>query len=112
MSPSVFLFAIFFCWVAWFVFSPIFRSDQTDLNMILDNTTDTQKALQQKRSELMLTLKETDFDYEMGKLSKEDYQSLKRKYESETIEVLRQIDVEKDAWDKFQAQLNQKLGKV
>ncbi|MCC7460401.1 MAG: hypothetical protein IT286_03775, partial [Proteobacteria bacterium] len=60
---------------------------------------------------LMLTLKELDFDFEMGKLSKEDYQLLKKKYEAETIDVLRQIDVEKDAWDKFQKALDKKMEK-
>ncbi len=111
MTPSIFLFGALFCLAGWYVFSPLLRDSQTDLNMILDNTTDTQKALQQKRSELMLTLKELDFDYEMGKLSKEDYIDLKKKYEGETIEILRQIDFEKSSWNKFQKQIDEELEK-
>jgi|JI10StandDraft_1071094.scaffolds.fasta_scaffold56469_3 hypothetical protein len=110
MSPTIFLFGVLFCLAGWFVFSPLFRDSQTDLNMILDNTIDSQKALQQKRSELMLTLKELDFDFEMGKLSKEDYVGLKKKFEAETIDILRQIDFEKSSWDKFQKQIDEKLG--
>lgn len=111
MTPTMFIFAIFFTFVGWFVFSPLMSRSSTNMNMILDNTPDSQKILQQKRSSLMLTLKELDFDFEMGKLSKEDYQSLKRKYEQETIDVLRQIDVEKALWDKFQKDLDKKLEK-
>ncbi len=59
----------------------------------------------------MLTLKDLDFDFETGKLSKENYQSLRTKYEQETIDVLRQIDVEKDLWEKFQNNLDQTLAK-
>jgi hypothetical protein len=109
MNPSIFIFAILFCFSVWFVFSPLLRNSRTDLNIILDNTPDSQKLLQQKRSELMLTLREMDFDYEMGKLSKEDYVDLKKKYESETIDILRQIDFEKSAWNKFQQQIDEKL---
>lgn len=111
MSPTIFLFGVFFCFLAWFIFSPMFRNKGRDLNMVLDSTPDTQKNLQSKRSELMLTLRELDFDFEMGKLSKEDYTNLKKKYEAETIDILRQIDAEKDAWDKFQSKLDQKLEK-
>jgi hypothetical protein len=108
---SILLFSVVFMALAWFVFSPLLQNEKTDLAMILDHTNDSQKTLQQKRSILMLTLKELDFDFEMGKLSKEDYQSMKKKYEYETIEVLREIDVEKDAWEKFQRKLDQKLEK-
>jgi hypothetical protein len=111
MTPTLFIFAVFLIFVGWFVFSPLMNHSSTNMNMILDNTPDSQKLLQQKRSSLMLTLKELDFDFEMGKLSKEDYQSLKKKYEQETIDVLRQIDVEKDLWDKFQNDLDKKLEK-
>lgn len=109
MSSTIFIFIIIVFVAVWIAFSPIFKNSETDLNMILDNTPDTQRNLQLKRSELMLTLKELDFDFEMGKLSKEDYISLKKKYENETIGVLRQIDFEKIAWEEFQKQLDQKL---
>jgi len=112
MNPSIFIFGVLFCLVAWFVFSPLFRSAATDLGMILDNTVDLQKNLQQKRSELMLTLKELDFDFEMGKLSKEDYIALKKKYEAETIETLKHIDLEKLSWDEFQNEIDRKMEKL
>ena len=111
MTSTLFIFAIFFVFVGWFVFSPLMQRSSVNLDMILDGTPDPQKAMQNKRSELMLTLKELDFDFEMGKLSKEDYRSLKSRYESETIDVLRQIDAEKEQWDKFQKSLDRKLGK-
>ena len=59
----------------------------------------------------MMSLKDLDFDFETGKLSKEDYQGLRKKYEAETIDVLKQIDAEKELWDKFQDKLDQTLAK-
>ncbi len=111
MTTDFFLFAVFFCWVAWFVLYPLYRNVKTDLVMYMDDVPDTQRTLQQRRSELMLTLRDLDFDFETDVLSKEDYKALRDRYQQETIEVLRQIDAEKDKWEEFKKDLNQKLDK-
>lgn len=111
MTTDFFLFLIFFCWIAWFVLSPLYRNIKTDISMYIDEAPDTQKILQQKRSELMLTLKDLDFDFETGVLSKEDYKTMRDKYQQETIHILHQIDIEKEKWEEFKKDLNQKLDK-
>ncbi len=77
----------------------------------MDEVPDTQKTLQLRRSELMLTLKDLDFDFETGVLSKEDYKALRDRYQQETVQVLKQIDDEKDQWDRFKKNLDAKLEK-
>lgn len=37
-------------------------------------------------------IKELDFDYNMGKLSEEDYQELKKQYKQKAVDILKQID--------------------
>lgn len=37
-------------------------------------------------------IKELDFDYNMGKLSEEDYQELKQQYKQKAVALLQQID--------------------
>lgn len=111
MSTDLLLFAVFFSWAAWFVLHPLYRNTKTDLRMYMDEVPDTQKTLQLRRSELMLTLKDLDFDFETGVLSKEDYKALRDRYQQETVQVLKQIDDEKDQWDRFKKNLDAKLEK-
>ena len=61
--------------------------------------TDTSNPLEEKlrrlnfeKESLYSALKELDFDYSMGKLSKEDYNELEGKYKAQAVSVLREID--------------------
>lgn len=48
--------------------------------------------LNSRKESLYAAIKEFDFDYSMGKLSKEDYDELKSKYKIQAIGVLKEID--------------------
>lgn len=50
------------------------------------------KRLHAQKESLYTALKEFDFDYNMGKLSKEDYEELKSRYTAQAVEVLKDID--------------------
>lgn len=76
----------------------------------------TRGNLKDEKASIILALKELDFDYETGKLSKQDYKELRDKYESRAIEVMKVLeDVEKQ-WTKIQdevtAQLNARKNTV
>lgn len=49
------------------------------------------QLLSEKES-LYATIKELDFDHEMGKLSDEDYEQLKNEYTSKALVVLKTLD--------------------
>ncbi len=111
MTTALVVFILVVALVLWLVANPLLRREKNDFSFVLDDMPDTQKELQLKRSQLMLSIKELDFDYETGKLSKEDYKQMRSKVEMETIDVLKTIDEEKIQWDKFQKELEQKFKK-
>ena len=50
------------------------------------------KHLLVRKEEILLSIKELEFDNKTGKLSPEDFESTKKKLESEALEVLGEID--------------------
>lgn len=83
----------------WFTIYPFFRKQDDFLDLL--QTPSQKQILQRKRSQHMLHLKELDFDYEMGKLSKDDYQALRAQAQAETVETLKQIEKEETAFNEF-----------
>ena len=68
-----------------------------------------QKSLKEEKATLMLALKELDFDFEVGKLSKEDYKALREKYESQAISTMKQLEVVEVSWQNAQQKISQDL---
>ena len=50
------------------------------------------KHLLVRKEEILLSIKELEFDNKTGKLSQEDYQSSRKKLETEALETLEEID--------------------
>ncbi len=48
--------------------------------------------LEARKLEIYSAIKDIEFDYEMGKLSEDDFLALRDKYKAEAITVLRQLD--------------------
>ncbi len=48
--------------------------------------------LLEQKEQTYAAIKELDFDYQMDKLSEEDYQELSREYKQKAVAVLQQID--------------------
>jgi hypothetical protein len=55
-----------------------------------DQFTDDEKA-QQEKEDIIESLKDIDMDFRMGKLSTEDYQSLKRDFEQRAVEIFQRV---------------------
>ncbi|MCS6859149.1 MAG: hypothetical protein NZT92_02375 [Abditibacteriales bacterium] len=49
-------------------------------------------SLQEQRDAIYAALKELDFDFQTGKLSSEDYESLRSRYRQRAVAILQQID--------------------
>jgi rubrerythrin len=49
-------------------------------------------SLMEQRDAIYAALKELDFDFQTGKLSSEDYESLRQEYRQQAVAVLQQID--------------------
>ena len=48
--------------------------------------------LEAKKIEVYKAIKDIEFDYEMGKLSREDYEELRSQYKAEAVNILKQMD--------------------
>ncbi|HHL72593.1 MAG TPA: zinc ribbon domain-containing protein [Bacteroidetes bacterium] len=58
--------------------------------------------LEARKTEIYSAIKDIEFDYEMGKLSEEDFLALREKYKAEAISVLRELDHQSQARNKKQ----------
>lgn len=75
---------------AFIISLPFFQEEKEDEEAVLQ-TSKKDQLLSEKES-LYATIKELDFDHEMGKLSDEDYEQLKNEYTSKAVAVLKALD--------------------
>jgi hypothetical protein len=76
--------------VASFVSLPLFFWRQGPTSTSAGDT-HTERWRQQKE-EAYAAIKEAEFDWQMGKLSEEDYHSLRARYEARALEAIAQLD--------------------
>lgn len=79
-----------------FVAYPLFRQRRRSANAAVDEKLG---EMLSKRDTTYSMLKELEFDYQSGILSKEDYQELEARYKGKAISVLKGIDGLKEAGD-------------
>ncbi len=48
--------------------------------------------LETRKAEIYAAIKDIEFDYQMGKLSEEDYTQLRNQYKAEAVQILKQLD--------------------
>ncbi len=71
--------------------SPFFLKGDQAGEHILKLDTELKRALEQKQH-MLLNIKDLDFDYDMGKISKEDHERLCEIYKAKSIVILKNID--------------------
>ncbi|GIW47081.1 MAG: hypothetical protein KatS3mg078_0958 [Deltaproteobacteria bacterium] len=101
---KVFIFVLVLC-IGFFVLLPLFRRYEDD-NWVEDSKPSL-NPLERKLRELHLekenlysALKEIELDYELGKLSKEDYDTLLNEYKIRAARVLKEIEETAQGWEK------------
>lgn len=85
LAVKVMLSLIILVWVVW---PFIVKKEETKTSPV----DDVLYKLNQQKELAYAAIKELDFDYNMGKLSEEDYNELKRQYKLEAVSVLQRID--------------------
>jgi hypothetical protein len=53
-----------------------------------------------RKETVYAAIKEIEFDYQMGKLSEEDFQQLRQQYKDEAVAILKQLDTAQGAKSK------------
>ena len=72
---------------------PLFRGvARKKLYSSPDQLRDEHQHLLVRKEETLLSIKELEFDYKTDKLSKEDYEELRRKLETSAVAILERID--------------------
>jgi len=59
---------------------------------IEDHLEDKLRKLNLEKESIFTAIKEIDFDYDLGKLSKDDYDELQKKYKLQAASILKEID--------------------
>ncbi|MEM7008367.1 MAG: zinc ribbon domain-containing protein [Thermodesulfobacteriota bacterium] len=82
---------------ALYIVLPFFLKKKEDgnINSIqepLDSISEKLIALHNKKETLYSAIRDIDFDYGLGKLSKDDYEELNNKYQTQAASVLKEID--------------------
>lgn len=75
-----------------YVGMPLFRKSRKKLGVFRTFYPDRRFQLEEKKRAAYSAIKELEFDFHMGKLTKEDYSELRSHYEKDAIEVLKQLD--------------------
>ena len=88
---------------------PLRRYKEADLIM-LDYLEDKGAMLKMSKANAVLIIKELDFDYETGKLSKEDYKHLRDKYEQEAVRIMQNMDEYDAEYKSIEARVKARLG--
>ena len=76
--------------IASFVASPLFTPEEEQEPA--QETDPVFTHWEKQKTEAYAAIKEADFDLQMGKLTQEDYKSLREKYEARALEALVQLD--------------------
>ncbi len=67
------------------------------------------EKLKKEKANVLMTIREIDFDYETAKLSKEDYVELKDKYLDQAASILSKLEQTQQQWDKTQNEIDQHI---
>lgn len=74
---------------ALFVGYPLLQKRQQKVSFALNHRA---QELEARKAEIYAAIRDIDFDYRMGKLSQEDYETLREQYKTEAIGMMKQAD--------------------
>ncbi|HEX9653523.1 MAG TPA: zinc ribbon domain-containing protein [bacterium] len=86
---TVIIFLLLTAAVSYFVVSPIMQSRRE--NLMKDSNHKANDLIDRKEA-IYAAIKDIEFDYQMGKLSEEDFQMLRQQYKDEAVGLLKKID--------------------
>lgn len=75
-----------------FIAQPILQA-RSQRGRLHSNSSDHRlQELEEQKASVYSAIKDIEFDYRMGKLSKEDFEALRQQYKAEAVELLKKID--------------------
>lgn len=87
LATKIVISLVILVWIIW-----PFISKKKDEGSKTVPVNDVLLKLTEQKEHAYAAIKELDFDYNMGKLSEEDYKELKQQYKQDAVSFLQQID--------------------
>jgi hypothetical protein len=91
MNPYI-IFVLLTLLISFFIVSPIIIARNRKSGNLPARSNHHAGELIDRKETIYASIKEIEFDYEMGKLSEEDFQELRRQYKNEAVNLLKKID--------------------
>ena len=89
---TIFIFILLAAVVSYLVVSPIFKAKTLQGNWGKHDSNHRAGDLVERKETIYAAIKDIEFDYQMGKLSEEDFKELRQQYKDEAIGLLKKID--------------------
>jgi len=86
---TVIIFLLLTAAVSYFVAAPILQSRRLQFK---PDSNHSANDLIERKEAIYAAIKDIEFDYQMGKLSEEDFQALRQQYKDEAVGLLKKID--------------------
>ncbi len=102
---------LIFGFIALFVSRPLWIKGSQTLLLLKEKKTPKRRELREEKATIILALRELDFDYEMGKLSVEDYKNLKKKYEDYAVRIMKELEDAEKIWAEVEKEVQREVGK-
>ncbi len=90
MTLSLTLLAVFM--ILAYVFWPVLVHDNSEKGLIRIKSRGGEQELQAAMNTVLTDLKDIEFDYEIGKLTLEDFTELKTRYRRKAVEIIKEIE--------------------
>ena len=75
----------------YWILYPLLKPDQYKITPV-SRVTESLRQLKVKKENAYAAIRELEFDFNMGKLSKTDFNSLKRRYRADAVRLIEEID--------------------
>ncbi|MFQ5751708.1 MAG: zinc ribbon domain-containing protein [bacterium] len=89
---TIFIFILLAAVVSYLVVSPIFKARIQQGYWGKHDSNHRAGDLVERKETIYAAIKDIEFDYQMGKLSEEDFKELRQQYKDEAIGLLKKID--------------------
>ena len=92
MSPTIIVGLLILLLVIGWVLHPLLLAKQERHQLASDDADQRLENLLFEREAALLAIRDVKFDYDMGKLSQEDFAQLDARYRTHAVQILRELD--------------------
>ncbi len=93
-----------FVFTAAYIAAPLIKKGRDEMS--LKQSDDAAQDLESEKENLFAAIQEIEFDYQMGKLSSDDFEKINAEYRTHTIDIIQKLDrLQKQSTDDLEEQI-------